>query len=304
MSVFETNVPQSLTTIIVLQDDSKLNLTMQFIPGDRYSIYIFNGLELYGDAIGQLIEQTESVILMPVFSDIQRLLAMFKFIYQLAGDDDKRKLVKEQFIECYNRQNNVESQPLLEEGQCSYPVVLPLIGIVDSKVLDSNVDEVESIMIQQLLRYLVLLHGGSLVSINDVNETIRLPHKVAKLVSELYDSDPLEIPLFSPKESNGEITLAVPRAWDSWRRISLLSQSIYYDEQYSKYNLFTDEAQIHRFTAIYLDYIRTKSTDDEKEDDGVNEVMKVVSSGYKPPSAPFCSTSPTVSYQTIMKAIT
>lgn len=303
MSVFEISGANK-HTIITIQNDPSQRLALKYIGHEHYSMYFFNGLDLYGDAIATLVAQADAVTLVVVYSSLQTLMPVMRFVAQLDHVHLHQDAVKHKYLQRCKLNEGEE----LQMGQCSHPLVAPIVLVMDSDLFAADPSSVESIFLQQLTRFMALLHGGSMMAVNNLQEVVESA-TVAEIISKLehpdLESDPDSVvQVFTYRDTNTHPSLFIPKGWDSWSRIALLAKSIYYDPLFATHNLLTQDSEFEHLMSLYTEYLAAPQTANSANEPNaaLTALLLFAIKTYKPPKSPPTSPLP-ITFQSIIDSI-
>ncbi|KAK6200097.1 uncharacterized protein RJT21DRAFT_40254 [Scheffersomyces amazonensis] len=158
--------------------------------------------------------------------------------------------------------HSIEILPGRGQGDRFIPIDLSIV--IDPKEFLTNTNSylsISSIALQQYLRYFTLKHGARLAVIKQI-DYIQFPHKLIDYFQKLQDQPQ---PIFDSFESTDNtsknpftLNLFIPKAWDSWSKIILVSKSMFHDNE----SLLGNTEVIEEFDLAYNQYIESEQSND------------------------------------------
>lgn len=211
-------------TVLVLVDEEILNISYEE-TGD-FEIYKFTNSIIFLDYIEEILNKVAAksfkskITIINIFNSFENY---FRILLKLHQFDHNRQSTIDEFkksMKSFNSVNNDDFEPKLGLGQCDLPLSFCLINVLPSKLIGQETMTINSILLQQVLRFTSLKHGSALLSTSNV---------------ELIKQQPLEfletLDLSTPKpifDSTQKFPLIIPNGWDSFNKIILLSNSSIY----------------------------------------------------------------------------
>ncbi|KAK6460657.1 hypothetical protein DFJ63DRAFT_315320 [Scheffersomyces coipomensis] len=218
--------------------------SIEFDSNDDCETYIITNpiafLKYISDVL--LREYKEKYVIVSM-TEFPQLLRVLKYLHEKVTEG--KDIYQLDFTKQYNRHlqsdevNQINLTPDIGHGD--KPFSFELVVVIDphSLTLDKTnhtttnnntsiiLSTVDSIYIHQYSRYFTLKHGGRFVIVNDLDVlTKESAHSFIKYVHALSEAQPI-FESSKKKIFNQDfiINLFIPKAWDSWNKISLISKS-------------------------------------------------------------------------------
>lgn len=171
---------------------SGIQLSINYHSNKSIDLYVVTNGNVYKNYIQNLIRKHKDVHLIIQYSSIESIMRMFKFIYQI---------------------NSLE-----------YILPIPTTILYDSSEIENLQLSPDFILTQQIIRYLNMKHGATIMSLSNVEEVTTVEN-----INDVLNLENLAPkPIFestSERINSLEINLYIPSSWDSWNKIVVQGKS-------------------------------------------------------------------------------
>ncbi|ABN67712.2 predicted protein [Scheffersomyces stipitis CBS 6054] len=262
MTFFSELIPKKELRDLIVVFTSDLQSKIQYSESDTKAIYTISNITAFSVYLEKLLVQEFNQIHVIIqFRSYQRTLEIINFLYRL---ECNRDAIKQTYQNEFNANLNSLSKANetgsllvgLGPGQCDLPVQFRFSIVLDSSVLLGDPLSKRSIALQQHLRYIALKHGGSIYVVSNFKQVLSAP---ADLVLTKREPQPIYEQEVSDCDSSDQIVINqhIPRAWDSWNKILLVSKSANAVSEF----LFSNEEDIEQFDKDYTSSFSANSVD-------------------------------------------
>lgn len=254
---------------------------------DTHEVYEITNLRLFEHFIRRKLAEYASkrIIVGIIFEDIDSYITALLLLNSIdyEGLREKRKA---EYIERFNQYENlmldsevlkhvIKDQTELPLGVSDRPIAFELVTIIDSAKLRPFHLRPAQVSLLQLVRFLCLKHGGSLVCMEHVSSGSQTLKRIIDLLQLIgrqnLDDKIIGKSIFAFLEQTlkapGQANLFIPRGCDSWDKILLLSKSLESEKNDSDYILESenDVASLNSKYNHLLDAILSKNDDEKQE---------------------------------------
>jgi hypothetical protein len=231
--------------VLVLIDEEILNISYEETVD--FEIYKVTNSIIFLDYIEEILNKVAAksfkskITIINIFNSFQNYL---RILLKLNEFDYNRQSTIDEFkksMKSLSSVNNVDFEPKLGLGQCDLPLSFRLINVLPSRLIGQETMTINSILLQQFLRFSSLKHGSTLISTINVDSIKQQP---LEFLETLDLSTPK--PIFDSTQTQ-EFPLIIPNGWDSFNKIILLGNSSIYRHDL----LLTSERDCNELNNVY-----------------------------------------------------
>lgn len=280
-------------TVVIITSDSRL--AIEYCPTEAADVYRFSQFRAFAPYISNVLTRQNGDAKVVIV--LESILSLLDILHGLVAITTKKEIYDAKFLEAYryyiNQINPTANTATMipTRGENDRPVSFDLVIIIDLASLGSTHMSRESIMIQQVVRFIALKHGGLIIITPHLDRILAHPDRIG---SSSLDPQPHFVQPKQVSSLKAFICAYIPLGWDLWSRISILSKAGAHlklwdsPEMISKVNdayneyLYSDKADpsaIMGMISLGSSESTMPSPVQVAEEDSLNDILRKVVSG-------------------------
>lgn len=269
---------------------------IKYWHSNAHEIYVIGRAPLFLSYIEALLQKhiNDNVLVVLVYGDILTLLEVLLVLHKVSKTGDLAAY-KEKYLALYKHQITRDSGGKVGgRGEIKHPKGhndVPLAFKLAIVQLCDGLDRLDhlsegNVAIQQLLRFLALIHGGVYAGVSGLSKIADDGPQLAALAGDLVNRaiDP-EMHIYDVNGSKWALGVVIhqltPPGWDSWSKIELAAQTILRDshrhmldngdafdtlyEAYTNYCAHEETAQENDLKAVLAKYVEIPGNSETAE---------------------------------------
>lgn len=245
-SIFDSTIPKR-QTVLILADNSKV---VDFLYSGNVEVIVVTNIFLVEDYVKDLLkrESSDPVTVISITSQIGTLVKHCKLIGKYLSHRHDGKLTlnyaKRQSSYTTSTENDQlrmdPNEVATHKGVCNYMLGVELVVVVDSHTIHHDFLSRNSVMMQQLARFISMKHGATYTCVSnskgifmDCNSVLSFLDKTG-VAGFSSNGLPKASPNYEQVDADDlrtyRINSMIPNGWDTWQRIKILALVADYED--------------------------------------------------------------------------